>query len=508
MADPTRSQPPRSRTANSSAANGGGDSHNENAEKALLGAMLQSAPAVAEAITQLAAADLYRPAHQLIWTAIVDGDHWGDVILTEAELRNRGQLRQAGGATYLIDLMAACPAGGAEHVAHYAALIRDRAQYRARIETATRLHHAATDSDTYATLLHNAQLDTPPPVLTPPTIRVIHADQMTPRAALWLWDQRIPLDAITLLAGAGGIGKSTISYDLAAHVTRGTLPGAHINQPRTVAVAANEEAWEEVILGRLIAAHADLHRVIRLDPIDNQQLRGLILPKDLHALTDLTGHYDIGLLIIDPILGAVDRSLNTHVDAESRVVLEALARFAIANGVTILATIHANKSATGDPLKAIMGSAAFANVARSVLYCLPDPDDDHGDRYLCGHVKSNNGPKQSTLAYRLTTTVIETPDPTTGQDITTSRVVWQGDDPTGRAIEDLLNVPRERREGKLATDLLAFITAQETPPVSTLDIAGAFPKINRATLNRTLARLVDRGKLARPLHGHYKTVQD
>ena len=37
----------------------------------------------------------------------------------------------------------------------------------------------------------------------------------------WLWPNRIPLGAITLLEGDPGQGKSTITYDLAARVSSG-----------------------------------------------------------------------------------------------------------------------------------------------------------------------------------------------------------------------------------------------------------------------------------------------
>src|SRR5690349_3618283 len=85
----------------------------------------------------------------------------------------------------------------------------------------------------------------------PTTMRPVH----------WLWDQRLPLGALTLLAGREGIGKSTVAYALAAQITRGTLPGRYADQPRAVAVCATEDSWEHTISPRLVAAGADLDRV-------------------------------------------------------------------------------------------------------------------------------------------------------------------------------------------------------------------------------------------------------
>ena len=45
------------------------------------------------------------------------------------------------------------------------------------------------------------------------------------RAVRWLWEDKIPLGEITLLAGREGLGKSTIAYTLAAWITQGTMKG-------------------------------------------------------------------------------------------------------------------------------------------------------------------------------------------------------------------------------------------------------------------------------------------
>ena len=45
---------------------------------------------------------------------------------------------------------------------------------------------------------------------------------------LWLWEGRIPLGKVTILQGEPGVGKSTLAYDLAARVSRGSeMPGDH-----------------------------------------------------------------------------------------------------------------------------------------------------------------------------------------------------------------------------------------------------------------------------------------
>ena len=57
------------------------------------------------------------------------------------------------------------------------------------------------------------------------------ASSIKPRPVRWLWPDRIPSGALTLLAGREGIGKSLVGVHLAAQLTRGTLPGSRYGKP-------------------------------------------------------------------------------------------------------------------------------------------------------------------------------------------------------------------------------------------------------------------------------------
>ena len=45
--------------------------------------------------------------------------------------------------------------------------------------------------------------------------------QIKPEALKWLWPGRIPLGKVTLLVGDPGLGKSLVTIDIAASVSRG-----------------------------------------------------------------------------------------------------------------------------------------------------------------------------------------------------------------------------------------------------------------------------------------------
>ncbi|HLR93095.1 MAG TPA: AAA family ATPase [Jiangellaceae bacterium] len=218
------------------------------------------------------------------------------------------------------------------------------------------------------------------------------AATIRPRRVTWLWDGRIAAGTLSLLAGREGLGKSTLTAWLVAQVTRGTLPGGQQGTPRSVIIAATEDSWEYTLVPRLIAAGADLDRVLRIDVQTAAGFTtGLSLPRDLPALADTARDHDVALLVLDPIMSRLE-GLDTHRDAEVRIALEPLVRAADEAGMAILGLIHVNKNTSADPLNAVMGSKAFTAVARSVSTVIADPEDEDDRRRLFGTVKNNLGP--------------------------------------------------------------------------------------------------------------------
>lgn len=337
-------------------------------------------------------------------------------------------------------------------------------------------------------------------------LRVIPASALRMRPAQWLWDRRIPGGAITLLTGREGIGKSTTSYDLIAKITRGTLPGKQLGTPRSVGIVATEDAWEEVILPRLVAAGADPERVFQFDAVNPVgDSVPLSVPADLPRVAVECTENDIVLIVLDPLMSVIPSGLDTHKDRDVRQALDPLAKFCASTGVSVLGLIHVNKSTTSDPLNSIMASRAFTAVARSVLYCIVDPEAEREDRFLFGHVKSNLGPKQPSLSYRIAQVTLEVEDEDSAEgdivEIVTSRVIWCGED--ARTIASVMDAPRAARpRGELATRILDWL-AEQPGAVAAADIAREFSDTKRNTVDKTLRRLADAGQVVTIMRGVY-----
>ena len=82
------------------------------AEQSVLGGMLLSKDAIADVIEVLRGNDFYRPAHQLIYDAILDLYGRGepaDAVTVAAELSRAGTIGRVGGHPYLHTLISGVP---------------------------------------------------------------------------------------------------------------------------------------------------------------------------------------------------------------------------------------------------------------------------------------------------------------------------------------------------------------------------------------------------------------
>ncbi|TQN45581.1 replicative DNA helicase [Humibacillus xanthopallidus] len=110
------------------------------AEQSVLGGMLLSKDAIADCVEQLKGTDFYRPAHELIYDAILDLYGRGepaDAITVSDELTKRGDLSRIGGQAYLHQLIASVPT--AANAGYYAQIVAERAVLRRLVEAGTRI---------------------------------------------------------------------------------------------------------------------------------------------------------------------------------------------------------------------------------------------------------------------------------------------------------------------------------------------------------------------------------
>ncbi len=298
------------------------------------------------------------------------------------------------------------------------------------------------------TRLRQAPGEQDPPAPPPAqwSVTLTPASSIKVRPVRWLWSGRVALGTLALVGGREGIGKSTVVAALAADVTRGRLPGQYAGTPRAVIVAATEDSWAHTIVPRLMAAGADLDRVYRVDVTTAEGTdTGLSLPRDLLALEREVREVDAALILLDPLMSRLSAALDTHKDADVRQALEPLTALADRTGSAVLGLIHVNKSASTDPLTVLMGSRAFAAVARAVLFVMLDPDDE--STRLLGQPKNNLGSTDlPTLSFRIEPAHVADTDE---GPVWTGRVTWQAE--REQSIREALEATGETADARSAT---------------------------------------------------------
>ncbi|WP_420799085.1 replicative DNA helicase [Nesterenkonia muleiensis] len=110
------------------------------AEQSVLGGMMLSKDAIADVVEILRGRDFYRPAHEMIFEAIIDLYGRGepaDVVTISDQLTKTQQLQRVGGPAYLHNLAQAVPT--AANAAFYADIVRERAVLRRLVEAGTKI---------------------------------------------------------------------------------------------------------------------------------------------------------------------------------------------------------------------------------------------------------------------------------------------------------------------------------------------------------------------------------
>ncbi|NED95505.1 replicative DNA helicase [Phytoactinopolyspora alkaliphila] len=110
------------------------------AEQSVLGGMMLSKDAIADVVEVLRGHDFYRPAHELIYEAVLDLYGRGepaDAVTVAAVLQKQGDLGRIGGAPYLHTLVSSVPS--AANAGYYANIVRERAILRRLVEAGTRI---------------------------------------------------------------------------------------------------------------------------------------------------------------------------------------------------------------------------------------------------------------------------------------------------------------------------------------------------------------------------------
>lgn len=217
--------------------------NHEDAERSVLGCMLLSEDAIAEAADSLTEADFYRGANGRIFDAMLHLHKSGspvDLLTLDAELKRRGELDGVGGVGYLASLVSIVPSTA--HLSAYIGIVREASVKRSCLQVARDIMTAVAGDTDGATIIADAERALARIVAgaKPDTLRLaadVAADTLddlqhgnTPTTiSTGIGDVDRALGGglqpgkLLILAGRPSMGKSTLAAQIAVN-TSGTGP--------------------------------------------------------------------------------------------------------------------------------------------------------------------------------------------------------------------------------------------------------------------------------------------
>jgi hypothetical protein len=233
----------------------------------------------------------------------------------------------------------------------------------------------------------------------------IRLSDVTPQKIQWLWHGRIPMGKITIIDGDPDNGKSSITVDWAARVSRGMpFPGeTQKRQARCVVMMCGEDDLSDTLVPRLDAAGADRARIVTLalaKDIEGMPLP-LSFPDDLNRIRDAVIKTKAALVVIDPFMAFLSTRIQSHNDASVRQATTPLAHLMGELRCAAVLVRHLNKnSGETNALYRGGGTVGLGGAARSVLMVAPHPSGDPQEKVLA-RVKNNLTAQRSAIGYRL-----------------------------------------------------------------------------------------------------------
>ncbi len=297
----------------------------------------------------------------------------------------------------------------------------------------------------------------------------------------WLWPGRIPLGKLTLLAGDPGLGKSFVTLDIAARVSRGgAWPDLPIlkRSPAGVVLLNAEDDLADTVAPRFDLIGGDDTYVVALKGVRHLgQRRHFTLETDLPRLEEvLVLNPDTKLVIVDPISAYVGK-VDSHKNSDVRGLLAPFAELASRFRVAIVAVTHLSKGTGNKAVYRAMGSLAFAAAARAVWAVVKDANDSQ--RRLLLPAKLNLAQDPDGMAYR----------------IKEGRVVWEAD-PVRMHADDAFAAEAQaantRPRGKERHEAKEWLSAElangPVPSSDIIELGGEFG-FSRRTLQRAYKEL-------------------
>lgn len=215
-----------------------------------------------------------------------------------------------------------------------------------------------------------------------------------------------PLGEITVIAGAGGIGKGQFGCYVMKCLSTGIdyRTGIRAYEPCNSLFISTEDTASD-IRSRLdrAAVKGDLSRIFIVDKLQSYEMDlSVSEASGLSKIEALIAEAQAKFVILDPLQGLCGQSVDMSRTNHIRRIMHSLAAVAERTECVICLFCHPNKRqniASANDL--ISGSADIVSASRSVLLLMPDFENNDPDCRLIIHTKSNHAKSGQTMRFRV-----------------------------------------------------------------------------------------------------------
>jgi replicative DNA helicase len=285
--------------------------HGSDAERSVLGSMLIDSAALEISLEQLREEDFYVPANAAIFASMRDVRANGnavDLVTLTADLERHGKLEQAGGMTYLTDLVTFVPT--AANVQHYIEIVEAKSTQRALIRAGGEIMRDGMDDEKelddtlnaaekriYEISMRKAQGSlVPMEQIVPEAYNLIGELAQRKGKITGVPSGFVELDRLTngfqrsdliIVASRPAMGKSSFAMNIAQY--------AAVHNSRTVVVFSLEMSSEQLVM-RMLCTEAT---------VDSQRIKeGLIGSSEMNNLMEVMDPMSRAKIYIDDTGGA------------------------------------------------------------------------------------------------------------------------------------------------------------------------------------------------------------
>lgn len=216
----------------------------------------------------------------------------------------------------------------------------------------------------------------------------------------WLWPQIAVANALSIIEGDKGVGKTTLLAAVVAAVTAGSKLLGRRKQPLASAIwLAGEVPYDSFVRPRLEAAGADMDRV-KFPALDSRGVRRkVVIPQQLNVLEKCIRQYGAKVVVMDPLASFADTSADLRSDQSTHAVLDPLIELAASTDCAFFLSRHLSKDRSAPRICQGLGGAAVGGAAQSVLAI--DWPDRREPRRVLRVVACNAAEKLHSLEYSL-----------------------------------------------------------------------------------------------------------